>query len=93
MLLIVCRFKGINQAFVTDLMQPHKARLQFASNVREQRLTKGLSQEDLAELCGLHRTYVGSVERGERNICIDNMERIALALEVRLEDLIKGEKE
>lgn len=69
-----------------------KARQRFASNVREQRLAQGLSQEDLADLCGLHRTYIGSVERGERNISIDNMERIALALEVKLELLIKRAK-
>jgi transcriptional regulator with XRE-family HTH domain len=70
-----------------------KARQRFASNMREQRLAKGLSQEDLADLCGLHRTYVGSVERGERNISIDNMERLALALEVPLENLVKGAKQ
>ncbi|MBL9117591.1 MAG: helix-turn-helix transcriptional regulator [Verrucomicrobiaceae bacterium] len=70
-------------------MPTPKARQRFAINVREQRLAKGLSQEDLADLCGLHRTYVGSVERGERNISIDNMERIALALKVELETLIR----
>ena len=70
-----------------------KARLRFAFNMREQRLAKGLSQEDLADLCGLHRTYVGSVERGERNISIDNMERLALALEVPLESLVKEAKQ
>lgn len=70
-----------------------KARQRFATNVREQRLAKGLSQEDLADLCGLHRTYVGSVERGERNISIDNMERIALALEVKIESLIREAKQ
>jgi transcriptional regulator with XRE-family HTH domain len=64
------------------------ARQRFAANLKEQRLAKGLSQEDLADLCGLHRTYVGSVERGERNISIDNMERLALSLDVPLEKLV-----
>ena len=56
------------------------ARLRFAENMRIARLEKGLSQEDLADLAGLHRTYIGSVERGERNISIDNMEAIAAAV-------------
>lgn len=63
------------------------ARDQFAAKLRQFRLARGLSQEGLAELCGLHRTYVGSVERGERNVSIDNIERIAAALEVNIRDL------
>ena len=47
-----------------------------------------MSQEQLAEDCGLHRTYVGSVERGERNVSIDNMERIATALQVDIAELL-----
>ena len=49
--------------------------------MRTFRLQLGLSQEALANLCGLHRTYISSVERSSRNIGIDNVERIALALD------------
>jgi len=68
------------------------ARAIFASNVRKVRLSKGLSQERLAEIAGLHRTYVGSVERGERNISIDNIEALAKALDVPAAELIGGEQ-
>jgi transcriptional regulator with XRE-family HTH domain len=64
------------------------ARHIFAHNLRQFRLELNLSQEDLADLAGLHRTYISSVERGQRNISIDNMERIALALKRPLIDLL-----
>lgn len=67
-----------------------RARQVFAKNMRVKRLENELSQEALAELVGLHRTYIGSVERGERNISIDNMSRIAGALNINLGDLIQG---
>ena len=60
----------------------------FAEHMRKLRNELGLSQEYLAELSDLHRTYIGSVERGERNISIDNMERIASALGVQLRDML-----
>ena len=68
------------------------ARRIFAENLRKARLVKKLSQEDLAELSGLHRTYVGSVERAERNVSIDNMERLSAAVGVSLPDLLKEVK-
>jgi transcriptional regulator with XRE-family HTH domain len=49
----------------------------------------GVSQEELAELCDLHRTYIGSVERGERNITLKTLKQIAVALNVKAESLIK----
>lgn len=68
------------------------ARLVYARNLRALRVNRGLSQEDLANLAGLHRTYIGSVERGERNISIDNMERLARALGVTISDLLKDDE-
>jgi transcriptional regulator with XRE-family HTH domain len=56
--------------------------------MREARKRLGLSQEALAEGAGLHRTYVGGIERGERNVSIDNIERIARALDLDVVDLL-----
>jgi len=69
----------------------HNARKIFARNLKELRAKADLSQEELADLAGLHRTYIGSVEHGERNISIDNMERLASALTVDIKDLLKNE--
>lgn len=65
------------------------ARLRFARLLKCERLARGISQEALAELAGLHRTYVGSVERGERNIAVDNMEALAKALDLDISDLLQ----
>jgi transcriptional regulator with XRE-family HTH domain len=54
----------------------------FAARVRQLRTDRGFSQEAFADRCGLHRTYIGSIERAERNVSIDNIERIAEALGV-----------
>ena len=64
------------------------ARLRLAANLRAQRRDRGISQETLADLAGLHRTYVGSIERGERNVSIDNIERLAAALQMDVIDLL-----
>lgn len=67
------------------------ARAVVAANLRRIRLEKGLSQEALADRANLHRTYVGCVERNEKNISIDSMERLARALEVDLRELLNRE--
>jgi len=62
---------------------------QFGNKVKQLREKKGWSQEELARRAGLHRTYIGSIERSERNISLINIEKIAKALEVKIEFLIK----
>jgi transcriptional regulator with XRE-family HTH domain len=52
----------------------------LAKNLRQLRSRRKISQEALADEAGLHRTYVGSIERGERNISVDNIEKLARAL-------------
>jgi len=64
----------------------------LADNVRALRLARRLSQEDLAELCGLHRTYLGSVERSERNVTLSTLEALAEGLGVRVADLLIGRR-
>jgi transcriptional regulator with XRE-family HTH domain len=61
----------------------------FAENLRRQRKAMGISQEDLADKAGLHRTYIGSVERGERNVSIDNIERLAIAVDSTVQQLLQ----
>ena len=65
----------------------------FAVNVRFYRLKAGLSQEKLAELASLHRTYISAVERERRNISIENIESIAVALNVDAYKLFQPLKE
>jgi len=63
----------------------------LAKNIRLVRNKLGLSQEQLADEAGLHRTYIGSIERAERNVSVDNIEKIAKALKVKPTDLLAGE--
>ncbi len=61
----------------------------MAENLRALRLAAHISQEELAELCGLHRTYISDIERCNRNVSIDNIEKIAKALHITASDLLK----
>lgn len=59
----------------------------FGQRVRKLRLERCLSQEELADKCGLHRTYISDVELGKRNVSLENIARIAESLEISLPDL------
>ena len=61
---------------------------QFGKRVRAEREKRGISQERLGELAKVHRTYIGMIERAEKNITLTNMEKIAKALGVKLRDLV-----
>ncbi len=61
---------------------------QFGKRVREERLQKGMSQERLGQLAKVHRTYIGMIERAEKNITLTNMEKIAKALGMKIGNLV-----
>lgn len=61
--------------------------VQFGKKVQELRKEQNLSQEQLAELAGVHRTYIGMIERAEKNITLRNIEKIAIALNVEVKSL------
>jgi transcriptional regulator with XRE-family HTH domain len=64
-----------------------RERFGFALKTRREEL--GLTQEDLAEKAGIHRTYLSDVERGSRNICLMNIERVAAAVSLPLSELFR----
>jgi len=74
--------KGIDSTSLREIL---------AKNIRLFRNKLGVSQEALADESGLHRTYIGSIERGERNVSVDNIEKIAKALNVKPGQLLSDE--
>ncbi len=70
----------------------HPALIKLGENIRNLRESQGVSQEELAEKADLDRTYVGGVERGERNLTILSTLKLCKALDVELGDLAKGVK-
>ena len=63
--------------------------IRYGQAVRKVRLEQGISQEELADRCGLHRTYISDVELGKRNISLENIERIAISLNRTLSDFFE----
>ncbi len=63
--------------------QPHNSlHILVGQNVRKIRKRRGFSQEELADMCGLHRTYIGGIERGERNLTVNTLQTLAKALDI-----------
>lgn len=62
----------------------------FGAAVYENRQIAGLTQEELAEFAGLHRTYIGGIERGERNLTLENIVKISAALGIHCSDLVRN---
>lgn len=95
MLIVVCRTIVSNFYILGRRMEKkrkEKILIDFGNLVRAQRVKKGLSQEKLAEKAGLHRTYIGMVERGEKNITLVNIHKIAQALDISVAELSRGLK-
>ena len=67
----------------------NKTLVKIGNNIRKIRLSKGLSQEALALTSGIDRSYLGGIERGEHNVAVINLEKIAIALEMPIANLFK----
>ncbi len=63
---------------------------QFGNKVREERRKRGYSQEQFADLAGVHRTYIGMIERAEKNITLESIGKIARALDVKIAVLLQN---
>lgn len=66
-----------------------KILVKFGARVRRIRTSQGISQETLADKAGLHRTYIGMIERAEKNVSLKNIEKIANALEISVSELME----
>ncbi len=71
-------------------MKKREILVKFGKKVREERKKLGYSQEVLAEKAGVHRTYIGMIERGEKNITIANIQKVSKALKIKISKLTEG---
>ncbi len=70
-----------------------KILIKFAAKIRKEREKRNLSQENFAEILGFHRTYIGMLERAERNITLTNLDKIAIALNIDIKKLLDFDNE
>lgn len=85
MILIVCRFIVCKRRALK--MEKQKILISFGNRVKELRVKNGWSQEELARRSNFHRTYIGMIERAERNISLKNIERIANTFGIKINEL------
>jgi DNA-binding XRE family transcriptional regulator len=86
LLTIVCRTKVIIYLYCKQNFMKKEILVKFGNKVRQERERLGLSQEKLAARAGVHRTYIGMIERAEKNITLENVEKIAKALGIKISD-------
>ena len=92
MLTIVCGQLVIGGEYYSHhTMHKKKSKIlvKFGQRVRLERTKRRLSQEQLAELAGVHRTYIGMIERAEKNITLENISRLAIAMDLKIQSLFK----
>ena len=87
MLILVCRTPTRTCLHCCQATMQSDVLIKFGQRVREERLILGLSQEQLASEAGLHRTYIGMIERAEKNLTLVNIDKIAKALGLPIRDL------
>lgn len=87
MITIVCRTKVSICIYFFNMKK--EILVKFGNKIREERLKRNLSQEKFAEIIGVHRTYIGMIERAEKNITLTNIEKIAKALKIPIDELFK----
>ena len=89
--LVGCKNFQLSLVLHTEIsnMSKKSISIKFGEKVREIRVSQNLSQEQLAHLADVHRTYIGMVERAEKNITLVNIEKIANALKVNITELLK----
>ena len=87
MLILVCRNAAGTSLHWQEPAMKSDVSVKFGQRVREERRKLGLSQEQLAAAAGLHRTYIGMIERAEKNLTLENIARIAKALGLPIREL------
>jgi transcriptional regulator with XRE-family HTH domain len=83
--------RGVSSPGPEPTKDPHTTRHLLAQRLCLLRTLRGWSQETLAEQAGLHRTYISGIERGERNLGLDNLDKLAQAFGVTVGDLLKAD--